>query len=113
MTILVGTAVAHVVAGDRRDDDVLQTQSQRRFGDTFGLVGLHGFGLTLRHGTEATRSRADVAQDHERRGLLRPTLGAIGALGAFADGFQVQLFDQLGRKVIGVAQRHVALEPLG
>ena len=90
---MVGTAIGHVVTGDGRDDDVLQSKSFRSFGDSLRFVELDDLSLPFRNRAESARPSADIAEDHERRRLLGPALGSVRAFSAFADGLQFQVLD--------------------
>ena len=63
-----------------------------------GSSACSGFGLSLGDRAEAAGPRADVAQDHEGGRPLRPALGPVGALRAFADRLEPQVFDDLARE---------------
>ncbi len=108
---MIRPAVGQIVAGDGGDHHVSQAQAGGGFGDTIGFVELEGFGLPFRHGAKAAGARADVAQDHERGGFLRPAFQAVGALGAFADSFQMQIVDQLRGELQSAAGRQIFLQP--
>ena len=50
--------------------------------------------------------RADVAEDHERRGAVLPALADVGAVRFLADGVEVELAHQvLEAQVVGPAGR--------
>ena len=64
-------------------------------------------------GTKAAGTGADVAQDHERRGLLAVALHSIGALRVVANRLEPQLVQQPLGQVIGVAARDWSSKPAG
>jgi len=86
---LHGPFVGKVIARYRSDDDVLESQFLGYLGDVAGLMGIDLNTTTNFDGTEATTARACVAQNHESRGLLAPTLWKVWTPGTFADGVQV------------------------
>ena len=92
---------------------MLQAQSLGGLGQPLWLIGFERRGLAFVDRAEAAGPRADSAQDHERGRLLRPTFHAIGAFGLFANRFQPQIGQHLGRAEVAVAQGHVLLEPAG
>jgi hypothetical protein len=100
---MLRTAVGQIVAGHARDHHVLEAEPSGRLGDPLRLVVLEHLGLTLGHRAEATGPRADVAEDHERRRLLRPALEPVGTLGRRADRFEVQFGDQAGGLAVAAA----------
>ena len=53
----------------------------------------------------------NVAEDQESSRLFRVALHPVGAFGVVADGLQAQPTDHFGRKMVGVALRHVPLQP--
>ena len=110
---MLGAAVRQIIARDRSDDDVRQTQPGGRFGHALGLVLFDLLRLPLGDGAEAARPGADIAQDHERGRLLRVALHAVGAFGVVANRLQAQLLKQAGREVVGVPLGNVALQPAG
>src|SRR3954452_20881957 len=84
------TAVGQVVACDRRHNDVLEPQRPDRLGNATRLVCVEPRGAARLHGTETAGPRARVAEDHDRRGALVPTLPDVRAVGLFADRVQVE-----------------------
>lgn len=106
-----GSAIGEVVAGDAGDDDVFQAETQGGFGDAFWLINFDGLGLAAVDGAEAAGASADRAENHEGGRLVRPALGAVGALARLANGFEAEVFDDV-RRVGHVAGRHRSLEPL-
>ena len=104
-------AVGQIVAGDARDDDVLQPECAGRLGHAARLVHLGRQGLSLWHAAKAARPGACVAQDQKRGRLLRIALHTVRTFGMVTDRMQPQLADQLRREVVGVSLRHVPLQP--
>jgi hypothetical protein len=61
----------------------------------------------VRHRAIRTCARADVAEDHERRGAMVPALADVGTARIFADGVQLQvLHDPLQPEVISPTRGH-------
>ena len=87
-----------IVASDRRDDHVPQSQPVARFGQAVWLVKGDFLGPAPLDGAKAAGPRADVAQDHERRRAARPALRAVWAASTLANGLQAQLGDQASRE---------------
>ena len=52
-----------------------------------------------------------VPQNHERSGFLRVTFHAVGAFRVVADGLELEFFEEIRRKIIGVTFRHFSLQP--
>ena len=102
-----------VVAVHAGDDGVLEAELRDGVGDAAGLRMVDGFGLALGHGAEAAAARAEVAEHHEGGRLLIPALADVGAVGALADGVEVELAGQLLEVVEGLAHGRARLEPLG
>ncbi|MDB5388340.1 MAG: hypothetical protein JWM11_3986, partial [Planctomycetaceae bacterium] len=78
--------------------------------EPFGFISLNLFRLAFGNGAKPAGPRANIPQDHESGGFLRPALGLIGTLGAFADGFQLQFCDQIAGKR-HARLRHGPFEP--
>ena len=109
----VGAAVGQVVAGDARDDDVLQAQSGDRLGDAARLVIVEPGRAARLDVAEAAGAGAGVAQDHDRGGALVPALPDVRAVGLLADGVEVQAAEQPLEVVVVLARRQLRLDPVG
>ena len=83
-----GTAVVEVVAGDARDDDVLEPKSSNRLGHAPGLVQVVDRRLAGLDGTEPAGPGADISQDHDRGRALVPALPDVRAVRLLADGVE-------------------------
>lgn len=76
-----------------------------------------GFGVVNRqrrafgHSAESAAARAQVAQHHEGCGAVVPALADVGAIGAFADGMQVQISRQFFQRVEGLAHGRARFQP--
>ena len=101
-----------VVAIDAGDDGVLQAERGHGFGDAARLVEVDGLGTALGHGAESAAARAQVAEHHEGRGFVVPALADVGAVGALADGVQVERAGQALEVVVVFAHGGARLEPL-
>ena len=76
------------------------------------LVEIDGLRTSLRHGAEAAAPRAQIAQQHERRGAMVPALADIGAVRRLANRMQVQLARQRLQVVIVLAHGRARLQPV-
>ena len=111
---LRGAAVGQVVAVDRGDDGVRETQLPRGLGDARGLVGVDGSGLALADGAEAAVPRADVAQQHEGGGAFPgPTLMDVGAPRLLAHRHQREPPHHRADLFVFAGRVGADLEPLG
>jgi hypothetical protein len=66
---------------------------------------------TRLHRAKTAASRADVAEDHDRRRLARPAFAEIGALRALAHGVEFVLVDDFRRLLINRAARNFRAKP--
>ena len=88
------SAVVEIVAIDRCDDHVPQSQLAHRLGDIARFVRIEGAGFTGGDVAEGAGPRADLAHDHESRVLLLPTFADVGARRLFAHGGEPVLAHQ-------------------
>ena len=102
-----------VIAVHAGDDGVLEAEGGDGFRHAAGFVKIDGVGTALGHGAEAAAPGAEVAEHHERRGLVVPAFADVGAVGALADGVQVEVAGKLLECVEIVADRGLGLQPLG
>src|SRR5437879_12015049 len=86
-----GTTVGQIVAIDRGDHDVIESEPGHRVADALGLLAVLPGRLAVRDGTVATVPRADVAEDHERRRRVFPAPTACRAASLPARRLNVQL----------------------
>src|SRR5207245_11630684 len=91
----LGPAGRHVVPVHARDDHVCEPHALDRFRQPDRLVRVEWSGGAVRYRAVGAVARADVAQDHEGRGLVLPALADVGAMRRFADGVELQLAHQL------------------
>ncbi len=108
---MVRAPVRQIVACDRRNHDVLQPETEGGFGHALRFILGRTLRLTASHGTETARTRANLAENHERRRLLRVAFHAVGAFGLFANRGQLQFVEQSRRQVVGVAFGNLPLQP--
>jgi hypothetical protein len=87
-------AVRHIIAIDRRDDDVRQSELAHGVGDARGLRPVDCARPAVPDSTVAAGARADIAQDHERRRAVRPALPDVGAARLLANRVQVEVAHQ-------------------
>ena len=106
-------AVGEVVAGDGGDDDVLEFEALRGGGDAGGFVGFEGEGFRGGDGAEAAGARAAVAGDHEGGGAAAPAFPMVRALGAFADGVEVEVREEIARGDEAARSRQFQPQPIG
>ena len=86
-----GAAVGKVVAIDRGDDHMFQSQLGHRFGDLDRFIGVERTGQAGAHVAESAGTGAGIAHDHEGRVLLRPALANVGTAGFLANGHEFVL----------------------
>ena len=86
---VAGTAVGQVVAGDRGDHHVADTQLADRFGHPPGFVGVRRGGPAVADGTEAAVAAAGVAQHQEGGRVPAEAIAHVGAAGFLAHGMQL------------------------
>ncbi len=84
-------AVGELVPGDARDDAVAQAHRGDGLGDPGGLAQVELGRTPGLHRAEVAGARADVAEDHHRRGAARPALAQVRALRALADRVELVL----------------------
>ncbi len=106
-----GTEVV-VVAVDAGDDGVGEAKLGDGVGDPAGLVEVDGLGAAFGDGAEAAAAGAEVAEHHEGGGFLVPALADVGALGALADGVEIEFAGELLEVVEGFATGRFGLQPL-
>jgi hypothetical protein len=106
--------VGDVVAVDGRDDDVLEAHLLRGLRKAQRLERIwRRLGAARVHVAVATRARARLAQDLERRGATTPALGDVRAARLLADRVQARAVDQLlDVEVAPVRARRADLHPL-
>jgi hypothetical protein len=76
---MLRSAVGEIIAIDRRDDDVLETETRHGIADTRGLVRIELTGPSRGDIAERASTRADVAHDHHRGVTLLPAFADVGA----------------------------------
>ena len=106
-------AILHIVAIDRRHDDVRQLQLLDGFGHARRLRFVHGVRPAMSHGAVAARAGADVAQNHERGGAVRPAFADVRAARFLAHRVQLELAHQAFEAEVGRRAGRAHLEPLG
>ena len=110
---MLGAAVGNVIAGNCRDDDVLELHAAHGLGDSLGLIVLEREGLGRVDGAESAGPGASIPGDHQGGGAAAPALPPVRALGALADGVEAQIGDhRLGGEEDGV-RRQADLDPVG
>ncbi len=88
-----GAAVAQVVAIHTGDDSVAQVELGEHGRHPLGLLGVGRQRAAGGDVTEATRTGADAAEDHDGQRAAVPALPDVGAGGALAHGVQAELAD--------------------
>ena len=101
-----------VVTVHAGDDGMLEAEGGDGFGNATGFIVIDGVRTALGHGAEAAAARADVAQHHESGGLVVPALADVGAMGALADGMEVEVAGELFEGVEIVAGGSLGFEPV-
>ena len=108
---LEGATVRQIIAVDRGDHDVPETELAERLGEMPGLVGVDRTrppGLDV---AEGAGPRAGIAKDHHRRVTLGPALPDVGAGRLLAHGMQALRPHQLPRVVIAGRGRRPDPDP--
>ena len=105
------TAVLQLVPVDARDDGVLDPELPDGERGPPGFVKIELRGPPGFDGAEAARARADVAQDHERRGLPAPALRDVGTPRVLADRMQPLFARDLERGRVPFPARQPHPEP--
>jgi hypothetical protein len=94
-------AVGEVIAVNRGDHRVLQRHARDGFSDASGLREIQLVRLAVRDRAVCAGTRADIAEDHERRRAVMPAFADVGAARVFADRVQLQvLHDPLQPNVV-------------
>ena len=106
-------AVREIIAIDGGDDDVVQVEDLNRVRYPGGFAGIDRAGAAVRHRAIRARARADVAQDHERRGAMVPAFADVRAARVLADGVQVEAPHQALQAQITGGPRCAYFQPLG
>src|ERR687894_630811 len=108
-----GPAIREFIAIHAGDHGVLEAHLLCGVGDAVGLVEVELGGLAGQNGAEPARAGADVAEDHEGRRAVVPTLPDVRAAGLLADGVEVQAAHGLLDVPVHLAIRDPRLEPVG
>ena len=106
-------AIRHVITVDRRDDDVREVEGRDGVRNPRRLRRIDGVRASMANRAVAARTRADIAEDHERRRPVRPAFADIGAARLLADRMKVQVAHQALEPEIGRRARRFHFEPLG
>jgi hypothetical protein len=88
---MTGAAIAQIIAINRGNDDIRQSQCTDRVGEVSRLIGIEWVRPAMPNVAKRASARALVAHDHEGRGALAKTFADIGAACFFADGHQVRV----------------------
>src|SRR5690606_33927874 len=108
-----GAAIGEFIAGDGRDDAVLEIHLGHGVGDT-GRFGDVVFGRPAGlNRAEIAGAGADVAQNHDRGSAARPAFAEVGALRAFTDGVQLVFVHELAHGRVAGAGGQFGAEPGG
>lgn len=108
-----GPAVGLVIAIDAGDDGEAEAHAGDGFGDAVGFVVIDGERGALLDGAEAAAAGAEVAEDHEGGGAAVPAVADVGTGGAFADGVQFEVGDELFEVTVVFADGGGGFEPIG
>ena len=106
-------AIRHVIAVDRRHDDVREVEGRDGVRDARRFSRVDGVRASMANRAVSARARADVAEDHERRRPVRPAFADVGAARLLADRMKVQVAHQALEPEIGRRTWRFHLEPLG
>lgn len=104
-------AVTQIVAIDRGDDDVPQTQRGNRIGKMRGFVGIERRGPPVRDIAKWTTPRAKPAHDHESRRALREAFADIRAHRLLAHRMQPMLAQHGRHARHGLAHERPRAQP--
>ena len=98
---MIGAAVLDIVAVDRGNDDVIQSQFLDSMGHAPRFERVQRLGrLAGGNVAERTGAGTDLAHDHHGRVALAPAFSHIRAAGLFADRYQSVLAHDLGSLAI-------------
>jgi hypothetical protein len=105
---------AHVVviAIHAGDYGMLQTKGGHSFSHAARLVPIQRLRLAFGDSAKAATPSTQIAQQHERGGLMVPALANVRALGRFANRVQIQSSCQPLEIVVIVAHGRARLQPL-
>src|SRR6185436_15395454 len=84
-----------------------------RFGDSRRLRGIELRRLAVRHGAVGTGARADIAQNHERRGAMVPAFADVRAPRILTHGVQLQVVHDALETDVVLRPGRTDLEPGG
>ena len=101
-----------IVAIDAGHHRMLEPQRGHGLSYAAGLFPVDGFGTPLGNGTKSAAARADIAQQHERRGLMIPALANVRALCRFTNRVQAQASRKLFQIVKVISHRSFCPQPL-
>ena len=76
-----------------------------------GFIGFQRERFGRADGAKAARARAAVARDHERRRAFAPAFPMVRALGAFADGVQLEFVEQRACVRKGIRRGQLDAQP--
>src|SRR5208282_2617344 len=108
-----GPAYVVVVAVYAGYDGMLQSEGGYGFGHAPRFIPVDRFGASFGHGAKAAAPGANIAEQHERGGLVIPALADVGALRRLADGVQTESARQLLQVVKVVAHGSFRSQPVG
>jgi len=105
-------AVRQIVAIDRRDHHVGQTERLDGAADPRGFVWLGGRGPAVRHRAIGARARADLTENHERGRAVMPALADVGAVRFLAHGVEAEIAHEAFEARVVRRSRRTHLEPV-
>ena len=110
---MIGAAVGKIVAIDRRDDDMIETEffdGQRHVARLFGIERQR---LAFVDGAKTAAARAGVAENQKRRGLVAPALADIRTARLLTDRVKIFLAHQVFEpQIVGITWRF-DFDPVG
>ena len=107
-----GAANVVIVTIHAGHDGMFQAQRSHCLSHAARFIPIDRFGPSLGHGAESATASADIAQQHEGRGLVIPALADVGTLRRFANRMQAQAARQLFELVEIVANRSFGAQPV-
>ena len=98
------SAVVQIIARDHRQHGELETHPRDRFSHSLRLVRIGIEGLARVDETESARSRAAIAEHHERRRAIAPALAQVWTSCLLAHGDEIQVAQRAlgGENLLGV-----------
>ena len=106
-----GAAVGQFVSINAGDDNVIESHRGNGVTDASGFVEIEGRRPAGGDVAETAAARADVAEDHERRGAGAPAFAHVGTFCGLADGVEVLVVYEFREPSVTLAAGHFHFQP--